>query len=85
MRVVLEGEWTKARQDTEEICCWDTQGRLDSVQMSNSAFLVFVRVLGHFRNKWGKYQRSEKVVWFGGNSVTREGEGAGHELCQQQK
>lgn len=46
LRVVLEEEWTKARQGTEEVCCWGAQDKLclDSLQMSQ--FLGFGSFIG---------------------------------------
>lgn len=75
LRVVLEGEWTKARQGTEEGCCWDAQDKLslDSVQMSDWEFLTLfggLLSLGHFWDEWGKYQKVCESCGFWGKYVT---------------
>lgn len=43
LRVVLEEEWTKARQGTEEGCCWDAQDKLclDSANVRLGIYFEF--------------------------------------------
>lgn len=46
MRVVLEEEWTKARQGTEEGCCWDARDKVwldgERANSTGSQFLWFI-------------------------------------------
>lgn len=77
LRVVLEEEWTKARQGTEEGCCWDAQDKLslDSVQMSDEEIRIFFHFLwfvqfGSFLGRVVEISRGPKVMSLLGKNVT---------------
>lgn len=75
MRVVLEEEWTKARQGTEEVCCWGAQDKLclDILQMSQFRGVLHFLWCFQFRSFLGlvgEISQGPKVMWFWGKNET---------------